>query len=77
MPTLCVAWVATQRASGCAAQSVSTHLQQRGRGAAVGVLWATTGGCKAARGGGGAVDVLKVCADIVPISTCATPPVEA
>ena len=32
VPTLCVAWVATQRASGCAAQSVSTHLQQRGRG---------------------------------------------
>ena len=26
VPTLCVAWVVTQRASGCAAQSVSTHL---------------------------------------------------
>ena len=40
VPTLCVARVATQRASGCAAQSVSTHLQQRGWGgigAAVGM----------------------------------------
>ena len=48
VPTLCVAWVATHRASGCAAQSVNTHLQQRGR-AGRPLERASAGGCP--RGG--------------------------
>jgi hypothetical protein len=61
LPTLCVAWVATQRASGCAAQSVSAHLQQRERGARP-LSWRLTRWLPRPRGVTGGA--LQVCCDV-------------
>ena len=58
VPTLCVAWVATHRASGCAAQSVSTHLQHAQRGAAVGAESAGVSAREAGRWHEGGVRVV-------------------